>query len=353
MKKGLIVFLSMCVMVTFCLVPVSAKEETSKNIEVSNASELEEAVSGSKEKTITITKDINLPGTLYVGNNTTIIATGKTIKCNNGAARNEKMNKANYSSAENISIVGGTWKSNYSLSLFQFVHAKNISFKNAKITCGVKGHAIELIACKNVKINKCNIKSVGKAPKTSVEEMVQIDLATPRTAPTVPNKLRKGQTCKNVSITNSTVSGARAVCSNYASVEKKYKNRFHQNIKVQKCKLTGLTSEALALFNAVNLNVSNNTIKTKSKRTGSPYSVGCHVHMFGKLSVKGNKNVVIKKNKVYGGRQAILIYSHSSSRYGKAVVKGNKAYCKAGAGNAIKVDGVKSKAVGGNKTFKW
>lgn len=345
MKKIVSLVLSLCVCFAFSFVPVFAQTDAGNEVHVKSVSQLEEAVAGSKEKTIVIDKNITLHSTLYVGNNKTIVATGKTIKCNNGAARATKGN--------NISIIGGKWKSKYKLSLFQFVHSKKISFKNAAITCGVKGHAIELIACKNVKIQKCNIKSVGKPKKTCLEEMIQIDIATPKTAPTVSKKLTKGQTCKNITISDCTVKGARAVCSNYASKEKKYKSKFHQKIIIKNCKLTGLTSEALALFNAVDLKVSNNTIKTKSKRKNSPYSVGCHVHMFGKLSVKGNKNVSITKNKVYGGREAILIYSHSSSKYGKATVKKNKAYCKLGKDRAIKVDGVKKKSISGNKTYKW
>lgn len=324
-------------------------------ITVNTFSELCEAVQGNKKKTVIIGKDMTIGSHgIPVGNNTTLIATGRTLKCPEGAIRIPGT-KSNYGSFDNVKITGGTWVSKYDRSLFQFVHGRNLTMNKMKITCGITGHAIELIACKNVKILNCNVKGIGKAKKDCLEEQIQIDIATPRTAPTVANKLRKGQTCTNVTIDHCTVTGARAVCANYASAEKKYKSKFHSNIKVTNCKLTGTKSEALALFNALNVTVKKNTIKTKAPLSRGPYSVGCHIHMFGK--VKGvkvkNRKVTIVGNNVYGGREAILIYSHSSSKYGKAIVRKNKAHCKNGGSNAIKVDGVSSKSVKSNKQSKW
>jgi hypothetical protein len=254
----------------------------------------------------------------------------------------------------NIKIIGGTWKSNYKKSLFQFVHGQNISFANANITCGMVGHAIELIACKNVSIKNCKVIGVGKCPKKCVEEQIQIDLATPKTAPTIPDKMQTGATCSNVVVENCKVSGARGVCANHDNKEKKFKARFHHNITVKNCVITGVRSEALSLFNSLNIKVLNNKVKSMKKSKTSSYSVGCHVHLFGKIKGKaGNRSVTIKNNTVYGGRQAIYITSHSSSKYGKATVRGNKAYCRAGKKKAIMVSNVRKKSIGNNKKYKW
>ena len=341
-----------------CLSEAKATEEKSEpekvtHFNVYDENDFYEAIDHKGYKVIKIKKNLSI-GTTYVNSNTKIIATGKTINCGGGALRN-RATKANYGSVKDVEIIGGTWKSAYKRSLFQFVHGNDITMKNMTITCGITGHAIELIACKDVEIKGCKITGVGKCKKTCLEEQIQIDIATPRTAPTVPGKLRKGQTCKDIEIENCTVTGARAICANYASKEKKYKKKFHEDIEIKNCKLIGKTSEALALFNAMKVKVIKNTIKTKSSRKNSPYSIGCHLHIFGKITgvKKANRTAVIKNNKVWGGRQAIQVYSHSSSKYRKVTVTGNKAHCKKGRGNALKIRGASKKVVRGNKTYKW
>ena len=352
------ILLLLTLIIAFALVFQSeAKADDEKHFYVDNASEFYKAVRYKGEKVIKIRKNISIKQT-YINSDTKIIATGKKIKCSNGALRN-KARKLNYGSVKDVEIIGGTWKSSHKRSLFQFVRAKDIEMKNMTITCGIKGHAIELIACKDVEIEGCKVTGVGKCSKSCKEEQIQIDIATPRTAPTVKNyygsKYTKGQICKDIEIEKCTVSGARGICANYASKESKYKKKFHQGITIKNCNITGKTSEALALFNSMKVNVQGNTIKTKSSRTGSAYSIGCHLHLFGKITgVKtANRTAVIKNNKVWGGRQAIQIYSKTSSKYSKVTVTGNKAHCKKGKGRALKIGGAKKKIVKGNKTYKW
>lgn len=350
---GIAFVVTILVALAFMVMPQDAKAVDGKVYKVYNSGEFYDAIRRNGEKTIKIMKNISI-GTTYVNSNTKIIATGRTIKCSGGALRNLPK-KVNYGSVKDIEIIGGIWKSAYKRSLFQFVHARDIEMKNMNITCGITGHAIELIACKDVEINGCKITGVGKCSKTCLEEQIQIDIATPRTAPTVPGKFRKGQTCKDIEIENCTVTGARAICANYASKENKYKKKFHNGIEIKNCKLTGKTSEALALFNAMNVKVVKNTIKSNSSRRNSPYSIGCHLNMFGKITgVKdADRTAVIKNNKVWGGRQAIQVYSKSSSKYRKVTVTGNKAYCKNGSGSALKIAGARKTVVKGNKTYKW
>ncbi|MBQ9179916.1 MAG: hypothetical protein IJ132_03855, partial [Firmicutes bacterium] len=290
-----------------------AKADDEKQFNVDSASEFYDAVEYKGEKVIKIRKNIKISQT-YINSNTKIIATGRTISCPNGALRNAAR-KLNYGSVKDVEIVGGTWKSSHRLTLFQFVHGSDIELKNMNITCGITGHAIELIACKDVEINGCKVKGVGKCSKSCKEEQIQIDIATPRTAPTVKSyygsKYTKGQTCQDIEIENCTVSGARGICANYASKENKYKKKFHKGITVKNCNITGKTSEALALFNSMDVDVKGNTIKTKSSRTGAAESIGCHLHIFGKISgiKNADRTAVIKNNKVWGGRQAIQVYS--------------------------------------------
>lgn len=43
----------------------------------------------------------------------------------------------------------------------------------------------------------------------------------------------------------------------------------------------------------------------------------------------------IAGNTIYGGRQAVMVYSHSGVKFGKAVIEKNKLFCKAGKEVAI------------------
>ena len=302
-----------------------------------------------------------IKATLWVENNQSITATGATIISKTGAFRN-KPSQLNYKSIKGFTVDGGTWKNmdpaGFKKAFIQFSHGSNITIKNATVYCNYEGHAIELIACKNVLIDNCNVKAVGKCKSTSAEEQIQIDVATPRTAPTIGSygaKYVKGQTCQNITVSNCTVVGARGICANLCKDEK-YKGKFHKNIVLTNNKVTGMASEAVALFNVVGATVENNTIVTKSKRTTTAYSVGLHIAMFGKAPTTMNKAVyTIQGNTIKGGRQGVFVYSHSSSKFGKVIAKNNKCYAKAGKDKALVVhkDASKQSKLSKNKTYVW
>lgn len=303
-----------------------------------------------------------LRGILYVRSNQSITATGAEIISRSGAFRN-KPTKTNYNSISNFTVDGGTWKNvkkdGFKNTMIQFSHGKNITIKNATVYCNNQGHSIELIACKNVNIDNCVLKGLGKCPTNSVEEQLQIDLATPVTAPTLKEygkKFLNGQICQNITVKNCTISGARGVCANYASKEKKYQSKFHKNIVLKNNKITGNSAEAVALFNVMGATVENNTIVTKSKRTNTAYSVGLHIAMFGKAPSGMNKAVYkVNNNTIKGGRQGFYVYSHSGSQFGSVTGKSNKCYAKAGKGKAILVDkkSVKKTSLKKNKLYNW
>lgn len=298
---------------------------------------------------------------LSVKGKQSIKATGATIICKYGAIRT-KLTSANYKSIEKLTIDGGEWKnpsgSKYKKTMIQLSHGSNIVLKNMKVYCDYAGHAVELIACKNVKVNNCVLKGTGKYEPTCVEEQLQIDIASPATAPTLAeygSKYAKGQTCQNVTVTNCTITGARGLCANYTK-DKKYQTKFHKNIVIKKNTITGMSSEAVALFNVMGATVENNKIICKSKRTDTAYSVGLHIAMFGKApSAMGKAVYKVNNNTIKGGRQGFYVYSHSSSKFGKVIAKKNKCYAKAGKEKAIWLDrnSVKDSVLSKNKMYKW
>lgn len=285
-----------------------------------------------------------------------------TIISGTGAFRN-RPTKTNYGSIKNFTVDGGTWKNTnkkgFDKSMVQFTHGSNITVKNATIYCAYKGHSIELIACKNVTIDNCKLKPLGSCPSTCLEEQLQIDIATPVTAPTIAKsgaKFVKGQVCENITVSNCTITGGRGVCANYASKEPKYKTKFHKNIVLKDNIITGKTSEGVALFNVLGATVEGNTIISNSKRTGTAYSVGFHIAMFGKAPAGMSKAVYnVNNNIIKGGRQGFYVYSHSSSKFGKIIAKNNKCYAKTGKEKAILLDkhSVGKTTLKKNKQYKW
>ena len=306
---------------------------------------------------------------IRIGDHMTLDATGATLKVGgNAAMRNDWTTlKKGYDSMSDIKVKGGTWlsrsSSGYWSTSFSFSHAKNITFENMTIkTTNAKGHSIELVGCKNVTIKNCKVYALGKPSSGCLEEQIQLDVAASNTAPFLSGYLKDGTTCKNITIDHCTVTGARAVCANYTKKDGRYKNKYHDNIVVKNCTLTGLTSEALSFFNANNVTVRNNTIITKSKRTGTAYSIGCHMAIFGtkKVSAYEKGKFIVEKNTIKGGRQGFQMCSHTKSRYGKLTIKNNKLYCKKGKGNALKVTtnasgqrSAKKVTKKGNKLYKW
>lgn len=168
--------------------------------------------------------------------------------------------------------------------------------------------------------------------KNSVEEALQIDVATPKTAPPLVqygSQYVKGQTCKNIKILNNTIEGSRGLCVNFdGSGNKKYINKFHDKITIIGNTMTGYTAEGCVIYNTLNAVVKNNKITTHSKRKTKSYAVGLNITLQGKAPKKKMKKarLTVTGNTVYGVRQGIQLFSMTSSRYKKAVVTGNQCY---------------------------
>ncbi len=327
---------------------------------------LEMLLNTNKKKTLIFPKGTKLKvdQVISLGNNTTIIATGATITQTTdgrGIFEND-IDGAKYNAVKNVSITGGTWKNaknTKECTMFRFAHAANLTFTKVKIFTNFKGHALELIACKNVVVDSCNLKATNASTKssTSVEEALQIDIATPITAPgvyaaTKNNKYVNGQTCTNITVTNCTIYGSRGVCANYASKETKFQGKYHTNVTIEGCTITGTSAEALVLFNTVGWTVKNNTIKTLSSRTSTPYSDGFHATLFKANSKASSYKNVLSGNTIYGTYWGVSIGSQCSSNYGATTVTKNKVYVRS-TSRAFYLKNCKSLKNTKNKTYTW
>lgn len=212
-----------------------------------------------KKRIININNNIHIDTYLRPGNNTTINAGKHTITSDKGVIINDPT-AASYTNFKNLTINGGIWKNSSSSGLagtmMRISYASNISINNATVYTNYKGHGIELISCSNVVVNNCTLKAQGKCSKTCVEEQLQIDLSSPTTAPglyRLSKKLCNGTPCKNITVKNCTIQGARGICANFAGAgnEAKYRKarNYHSNITIENCNVTGISAEAIALFN--------------------------------------------------------------------------------------------------------
>ena len=296
-----------------------------------------------------------------------IYAKGATIICYGGIAFNAPTTTG-YSAVKNASITGGTWKcsgsSGYSGSAIKLAHCSNITLSNMNIrVSNYDSHNIELVACKNVHIYGCTISGVGKSRKNSIEEQIQLDVASPRTAAYLKQLYRyrascmNGAPCQNIYIQNCKVTGNRGICANYSKDSAGKYHKFHKNIVIKNSTIIGRSAEGVALFNTMSGKVIGNTITSKSSRTGTAYSVGCHIaQMFKAPAAIRKAKIVVRGNKIHGGRQALNFETHKNTKYGTIIVKNNKLFCKKGAKNALHIN--TSKTVrhykeAGNKMKKW
>lgn len=322
--------------------------------------------SAKKHKTIRLPKGtFKTDRGVNIVSDLTIIASGTTVYQTdpNKNIVYHNPTKTDYKSLQNVRIKGGIWKiknnekQKRATSTIRFNFASGIVLDGCTVYTNHCSHAVELIACKNVRVNKCKLIAKGRNIKTSLEEALQIDLSTKATAPTVAafgSRFVKGQTCENIRVTDCVISGSRGICSNKTDTEgSKYLGKYHKNITIAGCTITGETSEAVALHNAVGVTVKNNTIVSKGSRLDTVYTIGLNVATFKKNNCSAKYRNVIYGNKVKGGRQGIFVKAYAGNKFGTTVVRNNRVYCKKGKSNAICVSDCKKIVQRGNKTAKW
>lgn len=304
-----------------------------------NSNAIDSICKGDAKKTLVIPAGatVELMNTCQIGSNTTIIADGATIimKGKDKGIFANRPDKLNYKSLENVTIHGGTWKltdETGSCSVLRFSHGNNVLLDSLTVVSNYESHAIALVAMKNSTVQNCTLQVQGKKNKNSVEEALQIDVATPKTAPVLVKfgtKFVQGQTCKNIKVLNNIIEGSRGVGVNFDGADgNKYRNKFHDNITIMGNTMTGYSAEGCVVYNTIHAVVKNNVIRTYSTRKKKSYSVGLNITIQGKASNKMMKNskITVENNTIYGVRQGMQVISMTSSKYKNAIVKNNRCY---------------------------
>lgn len=364
MKKYILAML----IVAFSMIPVNVANAgvvASKNAPdtaVGNLKSDSKAIQSELDKTGQVTLEDGgvyyLSKPIYLSDGVEFDATGATIYCDTFIFMSP-VGEPNYKSLQNVTLKGGTWRSTskdgFRASSFHIRHSRDITISDMDIqVSNYEGHTMEFVACKNITVKNCKIKCLGKPVKNSNQEQIQIDLAAPSTA-TDTKERTNGGTCDNIKIIGCTVQGCRAVCANWAAKDKgKYLNKFHTNITIKDCKLTGVTSEALALFNTPNATITGNTLISKAPSSRGVYAKGCQIVLFGKVPGKIKKrDLKIQKNVIKGAVHGLRIASATSSEFNKLTLKNNKLYAKSGLGGALEYRNIKNVKESGNKKAQW
>lgn len=322
-------------------------------------------ISSDEQYSIVLSSGNFTAGYIPLGSNTSIVAQKDTfitaeqnhIFYNTGLAKG-------YSSLKNVTISGGEWtagSTGAAYTMMRFLHADGIKIENAVMYGNYSCHLLEFIACQNVKVKNCTLMDKGKTVKNSVEECIQLDVASYTTAPFAYSDKNSpyydSTPCRNVTVSGCKIVGSRGLCANYAKNEPDKCKKYHYNINIIDCNIEGKTSEAVALFNSAKITVKNCTLVTRRK-DNTAYSCGLNIQMLNKKA--GNLNpadyaVNLISNTIKGGRQAVCMYSHVGGKWGKTTLKSNKLYCRSGKANAYKIDckTVKSINSKGNKCYIW
>ena len=299
---------------------------------------------------------------MKIGSNTMIDAVGATVTTSMGVIMTNLQggmaDGGNYDAAENIQVIGGSWgyeggSLNTSSSMFQFVHCSNLLFRNLTIRANNKAQAIEIVACKNVWIEKCTISGSGANSSLKQCPQVQIDVANRKTVSDLRN-YQNGHACRNVYISGNRISGERGLAISFDKAESA---DYHRNVVIQNNQLTGSTAEGLMVANTVGLDIEGNQVMTRSTELtgGNNYrSIALHVALesWAPPADLSTAWTLVRGNTAYGGRSAITVYPNVG-KFGSVAVIGNRAFYKGQKALAIHVGKSVRRKVSDNTIEKW
>ena len=251
---------------------------------------------------------------LYVYSNTTLkAASGAHFEKQqaNGALLEGKLvnDQGGYQTVANITIDGGIWDSspllNYGdgIESFRFIHASNITVKNAEFKNVPAGsHFIVFAGVADSKVENCTFHGYGTQNSAKPKEAIQLDITHDNDlVPTGQAVKWDDLGCKNITISGCSFSECPRAIGSHTGV----KGVFHDGIVITGNTITGMTEAALKLYNYTNTTVSDNTI------TGGVEAVLVYTEVSGskdgdlKTPLNGvvaaspaNYNIVIKNNTI-------------------------------------------------------
>lgn len=206
---------------------------------------------------------------LRVYSNTTLLAQEGALflkRHDKGAiiANDLTNDKGGYTTASNITIIGGIWDSSKvtkGMEGFRFIHANQITIKGATIRNVPEGSKLILLAgVKNVTIEDCTLYGYGG---TRIKEAIQLDIV--HDANLVPSMQQEyiyydDLACDGINIINNEIYDYPRAIGSHTSV----KGVFHKNITIAGNLIYNIDEVAIKAYNYVNLLIKDNTITNAS-----------------------------------------------------------------------------------------
>jgi hypothetical protein len=207
---------------------------------------------------------------LHIYSNTTLKATGATIKYKGPKKENHnlilsgdiKYNSSKkckkYNGFKNITIEGGTWvgTTKNKANLVKIMHASNVTINGA--TFGVCGgiHQVEVCAIDGFSVTNCTFKNFKwNGVKGTKQEALQLDI--PCSENVYGGTYQDGTTMKNVTVTGCKFQNVpRGIGSHTQLI-----GAYHKNIKIQNNTFDNVKEECIVTLNYYNCDISGNTIK--------------------------------------------------------------------------------------------
>lgn len=216
---------------------------------------------------VTLTGNIELNGGLVVYSNTTINATGATIKSTSSnaallasaTAKNfgNVMYEDGYQKTQNITVIGGTWDGNGVIGqIVRFVHSSNVVLDGLMVkNCTNTGHLITFEGVSQALVQNCTV--IGHSGMGQYKEAIHLDIV--HNSVTTPN-LMSGEyddlPNRNITIRNNVIKDAANGIGSHGAVRGVY----HQNIVIANNDISNIREMALLIFNYKNITITGNTI---------------------------------------------------------------------------------------------
>ncbi|MBP5160330.1 MAG: right-handed parallel beta-helix repeat-containing protein, partial [Lachnospiraceae bacterium] len=292
--------------------------------------------------------------TLYIGSNTTLKLTKKTV-----IKKTEKFGllnmlstrpgtKGGYDDSSNITVNGGVWDGEFKLftstsggSIFFFAHATNVKITGAEIRNNFGTHLVELGGVKDCTISDCKLHGFKAKGKDVEKEAIQLDITHDE------NILPHGEPfddtpCRNLTVRNCEIYDYPRAIGSHMAVE----GIVHIGLNVENCDLHDLKAAAVYTFATEEVKVSGCTIK--NAQIGISFRTG----------TIGDSSIILKRNKgvaamnvtpggnVFSGNtitsiadEGIAVYGTTASTSGNTIENTGKNAVTVSYGSELEMDG--------------
>ena len=268
--------------------------------------------SNSRPKIISFEKGIyNFSYPIVLTSNTIFLFNNSTINC---SYRNESNDNIlfmgygkndvvyNYDGVHDVEFINGNFN-----TCFAFMHNKNIKFTNCNFIDDIKGHAVQISACKNIIFDNCTFNGTLKSDSESTQDIIQLEYCNYSGQPYLDecNPSYDGTINQYIEIKNCKFnSPSDSKNAHYVSIGSHSigdsEDVYNDYIKIHDCEFNIPEVFAIHLVGFNNTEIYNNIFNLGDNTTNNSGITNTWI----------NKNINIYNNKFYGGIENI-----NQSRY--------------------------------------